>query len=96
MAAGSAAKLTVSGGDIEAIQSIGGAQVNISGGSVYCEGVYYALYNGGGNTSISGGYFYSPTGKNIYVASGTVKLPVATLVISPLLWKAVINFRILV
>lgn len=73
MAAGSAAKLTVSGGDIEAIQSIGGAQVNISGGSVYCEGVYYALYNGGGNTSISGGYFYSPTGKNIYVASGTVK-----------------------
>lgn len=38
MAAGSAAKLTVSGGDIEAIQSIGGAQVNISGGSVYCEG----------------------------------------------------------
>lgn len=73
MAAGSAAKLTVSGGDIEAIQSIGGAQVNISGGSVYCEGAYYALYNGGGNTSISGGYFYSPTGKNIYVASGTVK-----------------------
>lgn len=73
MAAGSAAKLTVSGGDIEAIQSIGGAQVNISGGSVYCEGVYYALYNGGGNTSISGGYFYSSTGKNIYVASGTVK-----------------------
>ena len=73
MAAGSAAKLTVSGGDIEAIQSIGGAQVNISGGSVYCEGTYYALYNGGGNTSISGGYFYSPTGKNIYVASGTVK-----------------------
>lgn len=73
MAAGSAAKLTISGGDIEAIQSIGGAQVNISGGSVYCEGVYYALYNGGGNTSISGGYFYSPTGKNIYVASGTVK-----------------------
>ena len=73
MAAGSAAKLTVSGGDIEAIQSIGGAQVNISGGSVYCEGVYYALYNEGGNTSISGGYFYSPTGKNIYVASGTVK-----------------------
>ena len=73
MAAGSAAKLTVSGGDIEAIQSIGGAQVNISGGSVYCEGVYYALYNGGGNTSISGGYFYSPTRKNIYVASGTVK-----------------------
>lgn len=65
MAAGSAAKLTVSGGDIEAIQSIGGAQVNISGGSVYCEGVYYALYNEGGNTSISGGYFYSPTGKNI-------------------------------
>lgn len=57
MAAGSAAKLTVSGGDIEAIQSIGGAQVNISGGSVYCEGTYYALYNGGGNTSISGGYF---------------------------------------
>ena len=53
MAAGSAAKLTVSGGDIEAIQSIGGAQVNISGGSVYCEGVYYALYNEGGNTSIS-------------------------------------------
>ena len=31
MAAGSAAKLTVSGGDIEAIQSIGGAQVNIFG-----------------------------------------------------------------
>ena len=38
MEAGSDAKLTVSGGDIEAIQSIGGAQVNISGGSVYCEG----------------------------------------------------------
>ena len=75
IAAGSGAKLTVNGGKIEAIQSVGGAQVNITGGSIYCEGQYYALYNEHGNTSISGGYFYSPTGKNIYVVSGngTVK-----------------------
>lgn len=69
LTAGSGAKLTVNGGKIEAMQSVSGAHVTITAGSIYCEGIFYVVYNEGGNTSISGGYFYSPTGENIYIAA---------------------------
>ena len=75
MAAGSNAKLTVKGGRIEAIQSIGGANVTISGGTILNDCRYYALYNEGGKTTITGGYFSGYPGmKDVYIASGTVAI----------------------
>ena len=75
MAAGSNAKLTVKGGRIEAIQSIGGANVTISGGTILNDCKYYALYNEGGKTTITGGYFSGYPGmKDVYIAGGTVAI----------------------
>lgn len=75
MAAGSGAKLTVTGGKIEAIQSIGGANVTISGGTIVNDCKYYALYNQGGKTTITGGYFSGYTDmKDIYIFGGTVTI----------------------
>lgn len=75
MAAGSGAKLTVTGGKIEAIQSIGGANVTISGGTIVNDCKYYALYNQGGKTTITGGYFSGYTDmKDIYISGGTVTI----------------------
>ena len=75
MAAGSSAKLTVKGGRIEAIQSIGGANVTISGGTILNDCKYYALYNEGGKTTITGGYFSGyPNMKDVYIAGGTVAI----------------------
>ena len=75
MAAGSNAKLTVKGGRIEAIQSIGGANVTISGGTILNDCKYYALYNEGGKTTITGGYFSGYPGmKDVHIASGTVAI----------------------
>ena len=75
MAVGSSAKLTVKGGRIEAIQSIGGANVTISGGTILNDCRYYALYNEGGKTTITGGYFSGYPGmKDVYIASGTVAI----------------------
>lgn len=75
MAAGSGAKLTVTGGKIEAIQSIGGANVTISGGTIVNDCKYYALYNEGGKTTITGGYFSGYTDmKDIYISGGTVTI----------------------
>ena len=75
MAAGSNAKLTVKGGRIEAIQSIGGANVTISGGTILNDCQYYALYNEGGKTTITGGYFSGYPGmKDVYIAGGTVAI----------------------
>ena len=75
MAAGSNAKLTVKGGRIEAIQSIGGANVTISGGTILNDCKFYALYNEGGKTTITGGYFSGYPGmKDVYIAGGTVAI----------------------
>lgn len=75
MAVGSGAKLTVTGGKIEAIQSIGGANVTISGGTIVNDCKYYALYNQGGKTTITGGYFSGYTDmKDIYISGGTVTI----------------------
>ena len=75
MAAGSNAKLTVKGGRIEAIQSIGGANVTISGGTILNDCKYYALYNEGGKATITGGYFSGYPGmKDVYIAGGTVAI----------------------
>ena len=75
MAAGSNAKLTVKGGRIEAIQSIGGANVTISGGTILNDCKYYALYNEGGKPTITGGYFSGYPGmEDVYIASGTVAI----------------------
>ena len=75
MAAGSNAKLTVKGGRIEAIQSIGGANVTISGGTILNDCKYYALYNEGGKTTITGGDFSGYPGmKDVYIAGGTVAI----------------------
>lgn len=75
MAASSGAKLTVTGGKIEAIQSIGGANVTISGGTIVNDCKYYALYNQGGKTTITGGYFSGYTDmKDIYISGGTVTI----------------------
>ena len=75
MAAGSNAKLTVKGGRIEAIQSIGGANVTISGGTILNDCKYYALYNEGGKTTITGGYFSGYPGmEDVYIAGGTVAI----------------------
>ena len=75
MAAGGSAKLTVNGGRIEAIQSIGGANVTINGGTILNDCKYYALYNEGGKTTINGGYFSGYPGmKDVYIASGTVTI----------------------
>ena len=75
MAAGGGSKLTVKGGRIEAIQSIGGANVTISGGTILNDCQYYALYNEGGKTTITGGYFSGYLGmKDVHIASGTVAI----------------------
>ena len=75
MAAGGGTKLTVKGGRIEAIQSIGGANVTISGGTILNDCRYYALYNEGGKTTITGGYFSGYPGmKDVYIAGGTVAI----------------------
>lgn len=75
MAAGSSAKLTVNGGKIDAIQSIGGANVTINDGTIYNDCKYYALYNEGGKTTINGGYFSGFNGmKDVYIDSGTVTI----------------------
>ena len=75
MAAGGGSKLTVKGGRIEAIQSIGGANVTISGGTILNDCQYYALYNEGGKTTITGGYFSGYPGmKDVYIADGTVAI----------------------
>ena len=75
MAAGGGSKLTVKGGRIEAIQSIGGANVTISGGTILNDCKYYALYNEGGKTTITGGYFSGYPGmKDVYIAGGTVAI----------------------
>ena len=75
MAAGGGTKLTVKGGRIEAIQSIGGANVTISGGTILNDCKYYALYNEGGKTTITGGYFSGYPGlKDVYIAGGTVAI----------------------
>ena len=75
MAAGSNAKLTVKGGRIEAIQSIGGANVTISGGTILNDCKYYALYNEGGKATITGGDFSGYPGmKDVYIAGGTVAI----------------------
>ena len=75
MAAGGSARLTVNGGRIEAIQSIGGANVTINGGTILNDCKYYALYNEGGKTTINGGYFSGYSGmKDVYIASGTVMI----------------------
>lgn len=75
MAAGGSAKLTVKGGRIEAIQSIRGANVTISGGTILNDCQYYALYNEGGKTTITGGYFSGyPDMKDVYIAGGTVAI----------------------
>ena len=75
MAAGGGSKLTVKGGRIEAIQSIGGANVTISGGTILNDCQYYALYNEGGKTTITGGYFSGYPGmKDVHIASGTVAI----------------------
>ena len=75
MAAGSNAKLTVKGGRIEAIQSIRGANVTISGGTILNDCKYYALYNEGGKTTITGGYFSGYPGmEDVYIAGGTVAI----------------------
>ena len=75
MAAGGSAKLTVNGGRIEAIQSIGGANVTSNGGTILNDCKYYALYNEGGKTTINGGYFSGYPGmKDVYIAGGTVTI----------------------
>lgn len=75
MAAGDNAKLTVSGGKIEAIQSIGGATVTINGGTIINDCRYYAVYNKGGNTVIKGGYFCGYNNMDdIYITGGTVTI----------------------
>ena len=75
MAAGGGTKLTVKGGRIEAIQSIGGANVTISGGTILNDCKYYALYNEGGKATITGGYFSGYPGmKDVYIAGGTVAI----------------------
>ena len=75
MAAGSNAKLTVKGGRSEAIQSIGGANVTISGGTILNDCKYYALYNEDGKATITGGYFSGYPGmKDVYIAGGTVAI----------------------
>ena len=75
MAAGGGTKLTVKGGRIEAIQSIGGANVTISGGTILNDCKYYALYNQNGKTTITGGYFSGYPGmKDVYIAGGTVAI----------------------
>ena len=75
MAAGGGTKLTVKGGRIEAIQSIGGANVTISGGTILNDCKYYALYNQDGKTTITGGYFSGYPGmKDVYIADGTVAI----------------------
>ena len=75
MAAGGGTKLTVKGGRIEAIQSIGGANVTISGGTILNDCQYYALYNEGGKTTITGGYFSGYPGmEDVYIAGGTVAI----------------------
>ena len=75
MAAGGGTKLTVKGGRIEAIQSIGGANVTISGGTILNDCKYYALYNQDGKTTITGGYFSGYPGmKDVYIAGGTVAI----------------------
>lgn len=75
MAPGGGTKLTVKGGRIEAIQSIGGANVTISGGTILNDCKYYALYNQNGKTTITGGYFSGYPGmKDVYIADGTVAI----------------------
>ena len=75
MAAGDNAKLTVNGGKIEAIQSIGGATVTINGGTIINDCRYYAVYNEGGNTVINGGYFCGYNNMDdIYITGGTVTI----------------------
>lgn len=75
MAAGDNAKLTVNGGKIEAIQSIGGATVTINGGTIINDCRYYAVYNKGGNTVINGGYFCGYNNMDdIYITGGTVTI----------------------
>ena len=75
MVAGGGTKLTVKGGRIEAIQSIGGANVTISGGTILNDCKFYALYNEGGKTTITGGYFSGYPGmKDVYIAGGTVAI----------------------
>ncbi len=75
MAAGDNAKLTVNGGKIEAIQSIGGATVTINGGTIINDCRYYAVYNEGGNTVITGGYFCGYNNMDdIYITGGTVTI----------------------
>lgn len=75
MAAGDNAKLTVNGGKIEAIQSIGGATVTINGGTIINDCRYYAVYNEGGNTVIKGGYFCGYNNMDdIYITGGTVTI----------------------
>ena len=75
MAAGDNAKLTVNGGKIEAIQSIGGATVTINGGTIINDCRYYAVYNKGGNTVIYGGYFCGYNNMDdIYITGGTVTI----------------------
>lgn len=75
MVAGGGTKLTVKGGRIEAIQSIGGANVTISGGTILNDCKYYALYNQDGKTTITGGYFSGYPGmKDVYIAGGTVAI----------------------
>ena len=75
MAYGSSAQLTVNGGKIDAMQSMGGANVLITGGTIYNDSRYYALYNEGGQTTITGGYFSGYTDmKDIYIAGGTVNI----------------------
>ena len=75
MAAGDNAKLTVNGGKIEAIQSIGGATVTINGGTIINDCKYYAVYNQNGNTIINGGYFCGYNNMDdIYITGGTVTI----------------------
>ena len=75
MAAGSGAKLTIEGGKIEALQSIGGAKVTINNGTIVNDSKYYAVYNQGGNTTINGGYISGATNYNdIYNTGSTVTI----------------------
>lgn len=49
--------------------------MTISGGTIVNDCKYYALYNEGGKTTITGGYFSGYTDmKDIYISGGTVTI----------------------
>ena len=49
--------------------------MTISGGTILNDCQYYALYNEGGKTTITGGYFSGYPGmKDVYIADGTVAI----------------------